>query len=209
MSSRFVTAGLIAIFAVASTGCPAKPEESKPRPRRFAGVKKTRVKKAAATFCEATYPAEGPGARGWSPPPERPVPGKAKQAPQAPGKPTWTWVNLWASWCGPCVKEMPLLGQWRDALVGEGIPVRLELWSVDEEESDLVGALDARSYPGQIRWLKSADDLDGLLASLGVESGSAIPIHALVDPAGKLRCVRVGAVGENAYGAVRTFLAGG
>jgi thiol-disulfide isomerase/thioredoxin len=120
----------------------------------------------------------------------------------------WTWINLWASWCGPCIKELPLLGRWRDTLGKEGLHVDVELWSVDATEQELSSALN-RKFPGEVKWLRSEEDLPALLESLGVDKGSAIPVHALVDAQGNLRCVRVGSIGEEAYGQVKAILAGG
>jgi thiol-disulfide isomerase/thioredoxin len=131
----------------------------------------------------------------------------AEVAARAPAR-GWTWVNLWASWCGPCVKELPLLKRWRESLAKDGVPVRFELWSVDATESELESAL-GYAFPGELRWVKDEAELPALLEGLGVDTGSAIPVHALVDPAGQLRCVRVGSIGEEAYGSVKAILAGG
>lgn len=186
--------------------CKEDAASSGPAPGRFAAVKSGGAAKAKASFCEATYPASGPGARRWSAPPERPLPVKrASEASAAAG--AWTWVNLWASWCGPCVEEMPLLDRWTETLGKEGIPVRIEAWSIDEEEAELRSALQRR-IPGEVRWLAGPEHLAPFLESLGVREDSAIPIHALVDPAGLIRCVRVGAVGGEAYGAIKAILAG-
>jgi len=198
---------LIAGLLVLSFGCKDQ-HEAEETPRRFEAVKRSTGARAASVFCEQSFPANGEGTRAWSPPAERPVPGQAR--PES-AKDAWTWVNLWASWCGPCVAEMPLLSRWRESLTADGVRLRFELWSVDEEASELNRAIAERksTFPGPVRWLESPDALPGLLSQMGVEAGSAIPILALVDPAGKLRCVRVGAVGEEGYGAVRTILTGG
>lgn len=196
---RFKTLALsIALFA-----CTKEPEG--PPPSRFQGVKSERATSAAQSFCEKTFPATGDGARKWSPPPERPVPGK-QGAEQGP-KDGWTWVNLWASWCGPCVKEMPLLGRWGTSLVRDGIPIRYEFWTIDEEQAELEKALQ-RTIPGQVRWLRNGTDLPAFLEGLGVAKDSAIPVHALVDPKGMVRCVRVGSVSEEAFGSIKTILQG-
>lgn len=194
------------VFALLLAAACKDDEPEKKGPGRFAAVKSEHSAAAADAFCEAHYPASGEGSRSFTAPPERPVPGRGLAAKE-PGE-GWTWVNLWASWCGPCLKEMPLLGRWGETLRKEGIPVRFEFWSIDESEDDLRGAL-SREIPGSVRWLRASGDLAPFLEELGVDKSSAIPVHALVDASGHLRCVRVGSVGEGAYGQVRALLAGG
>jgi hypothetical protein len=102
---------------------------------------------------------------------------------------------------------MPLLDRWHSSLTSEGSKLDVVLLSVDEREADLAGAL-SRKLPGEVRWLRSPDDLAPLLESLGVDKTAPIPIHALVDPDGFLRCVRVGSLREEAYGAVKALFLG-
>lgn len=197
MKRALITAALLGLL-----GCDEAAEQ--PPPKRFAAVKKSDPKAAARKFCERTFaPKEQP----WKAPPERDLPEAAKSDPN-PGDAGWTWVNLWASWCGPCVEEMPLLGKWKAALQKERLPLAVELWSIDEEAEALAGALSKRSYPGAVHWLRGPDDLPELLASLGLRTDTAIPVHGLVDPAGDLRCVRVGKVGEANYAAIKSILSG-
>ena len=203
--------GAVLVVTVALTLLSACEEEqpSAPLPGRFAAVKKDdgAVKSASKTFCEQSYPKEGEGARAFVTPPERPVP--VKLAPPGSGTKGWRWVNLWATWCRPCTEEMPLLGRWRDTLVKDGIDLSLELWSIDEDEAALKDWLATKSMPGAVRWLKDDEALGPALESFGVDKNSAIPIHLFVDADDKIRCVRVGAVHEGDFGAVKTILTGG
>jgi hypothetical protein len=103
---------------------------------------------------------------------------------------------------------MGLLARWRDGFARDGLGVGFELVSIDEDpaaERELV-AWGARGLPGPIRWLRSEDDLAPLLDSLGVARDAMIPVHALVDASGWVRCVRVGAIHEQDYAAVRSVL---
>ena len=47
-------------------------------------------------------------------------------------------VDFWATWCKPCVEEMPRLAKWREKLGAAGKRYELSFISVDEDEADLV-----------------------------------------------------------------------
>jgi thiol-disulfide isomerase/thioredoxin len=187
-------------------GCEEKKPEG-PAPSRFAAAKKESggISKAAAAFCERQWPV-GEGARRFNEPPERPIPG-APSSP-APRDGGWRWVNVWATWCGPCVEEMGLLGKWKNTLTQDGVPLELELWSIDEDQEKLQAWLKKTPMPGRVRWLRSEADLPAMLEGLGADRMSAIPVHAFVDRAGNLRCLRVGSVHDEDYGAVKALLTG-
>lgn len=199
---RHLTIGLL--LAAALSACESKPAPS--TSGRFNGVKTSPVKvdEAARKFCDTLLPAAGPDAKRFTEPPTKPIPGYRE--PESQPK-AWRWINLWATWCGPCVEEMPLINRWKNALAAEGAPIDLELLSVDEDEATLVRWL-KRPMPGRVRWLEDAAKLDAYLQTLGLDSTSAIPIHALVDPDGALRCVRVGAIREQEFGSVRALITG-
>lgn len=195
--------GLLLGCALVTAGC----EESAPAgpaPKRFAAVKTSANRdKASKIFCERSYAS---GTKPWVAPPSRPVPAGAKSVAVEKG---WRWINFWASWCGPCVEEFPLLSRWEKALSADGKALSFELWSIDEEQEPFEKALAqhrSRFPPAEMHWLRSGDDLEGLFASLGIGADSAIPVHALVDPAGDLRCVRVGSVSEGDYGSIKALV---
>jgi thiol-disulfide isomerase/thioredoxin len=197
------------LFSV--VGCEASPAADEPKPSRFnAATKKNGPSdKAARSFCEQTF-AGGEGGVAWKAPAEKALP-----APQTVTRPAsksagWTWVNLWATWCRPCVEELALLDRWQTALEKDGLPIAVELWSVDDGEADLAGWLKKHPMPGTVKWLKGgAADLPAVLGTMQVPANSPIPVHALVDGNGKLRCVRVGAVHDEDYAAIKAIIAGG
>jgi thiol-disulfide isomerase/thioredoxin len=190
--------------------CSDAPKSDAPAPSRFASVKKEASTKAATAFCEKQWPGSSSeqGAKKYIEIPEKAVPGAPTNATAGAPKGSWKWVNLWATWCLPCVEEMGLLAKWKNSLEKDGVPIDLELWSVDEEEAKLTEYLKKHSMPGRVRWLRAQDDLPQVLESLGADRMSAIPVHALVDGSGNLRCLRVGSVHDEDYGAVKTMLSG-
>jgi thiol-disulfide isomerase/thioredoxin len=200
--------------ALLLVGCgDSKKGPLKASPGRSAAVKpkkKTGPVNDTGGFCEQSFPASGAGAVTFQWPPLRALPG-AKAAAQPTPTPRWRWVNLWATWCKPCMEEMGLLARWNAALEKEGAGIALELLSIDavEDEAKLGERLARGGLPGVVHWLRGQEDFGPLLDQLGVSRNAAIPIHALVDPKGQLRCVRVGAIGARDYAAVKSILSGG
>ena len=126
--------------------------------------------------------------------------------PEAPG---YRWINVWATWCPPCVEELPLLGRFRDQLSREGSPIALSLLSVDQTVEAV--SKFAGSHPevkGTLQ-IKDAAALEAWLPKIGLDSGATLPIHLFVDPQGKVRCARTGALRESDLPLVKKLVAGG
>jgi cytochrome c biogenesis protein CcmG/thiol:disulfide interchange protein DsbE len=101
---------------------------------------------------------------------------------RAPGVPTV--VNLWASWCGPCRDELPLMQQLSDAAGGRVAVVGLV--SKDGVDQATSFAADAgATFP-------SAFDGDGeLMTQLGL---NALPYTYFLDAHGAITYTQVGPV---------------
>jgi thiol-disulfide isomerase/thioredoxin len=184
------------VLGLVLMGCEEK--TSGPTPSRFASVKKN-TQASTTAFCDKSYAS---GSKRYVPAPERPF------GDGAPKKSTgWTWLNVWATWCKPCVEEMGMLTRWHEAFTRENVPVTFELLSVDESSAQpQLEMWREKNLPGSIRWLRSEEDFGPFLDSLGVDRNAAIPIHVLIDLKGMVRCVRVGAIHEENYGAARQVI---
>ena len=122
---------------------------------------------------------------------------------------SWRWLNVWATWCKPCIDEMPLLGAWQKQLTGEGLKVELVFLSADETDQEV--AEFRKKYPQTPESLRidKPDALPVWLGAIGVGENAPIPVHVLVDPANKMRCVRAGQVKESDLPAIRALLKSG
>lgn len=80
-------------------------------------------------------------------------------------KGTLVWVNLWAAWCEPCKKELPILHKFRKDLKAEGISIELAFVSVDDDERQLKKLLDAPGSDGIKRtfWLTEGAEREAFL----------------------------------------------
>ncbi len=89
----------------------------------------------------------------------------------------WRLVNFWATWCAPCVEELPTLDRLQAALGGERFAVTLvSLDSMPREK--VVAAL--RGYG-----VSRLDTLlDKTLAAMGALAIAGLPTTLLLDPAG-------------------------
>lgn len=180
LSTLIVAAGL-----ALAAGC-GKSEPGQPPPSRTEGAK-VAVAQGASTeaFCDV-HAGDADGAVfHW------PELAAGSTAPaDAHG---WRWINVWATWCKPCIAEMPRLAAWRDQLARAGKPVDMTFLSIDDSDSEVAAfRRDHPDAPPSIR-VAGNDQRTAWLRSLHVSDG-AIPIHLFVSPAHRLRCARGGEV---------------
>ena len=130
----------------------------------------------------------------------------ALRGPEKPATGGHRWINVWATWCPPGVQELPLLGRFRDSLRKAGVSIDLILLSVDQTpeavEAFRAGHPEVR---GSLQ-IKDATALEAWLGKVGLDSGATLPIHLFVDPRGKVRCARTGALRESDLEAVKKLL---
>lgn len=120
----------------------------------------------------------------------------------------WRWVNVWATWCPPCIEELPLITRFQKDLSAGGVAISLELLSVDMS-TELVQKF-SEAHPEVKQSLRVTDPstLEPWLVSLGLDAGATLPVHLFVDPANKVRCARTGALREADLPLIKKLLAG-
>ncbi len=116
----------------------------------------------------------------------------------------WRWVNVWATYCKPCIEEMPRLVKWQQKL---GVDVQFV--SVDADEADMAAFRKLHpDTPPSVRLAKAETQQDAWLTQLGLDAGAPIPVHIFVDSSNRVRCIRAGGVREQDYPMVEALLAG-
>ena len=88
-------------------------------------------------------------------------------------------MNLWATWCAPCLAELPSLDRLHRALSRDGLVVLAV--SVDERSSDVAGFAKARGLA-----LEVLRDPAGAVAARALHV-DAYPTTFVIDAAGRLR----------------------
>jgi thiol-disulfide isomerase/thioredoxin len=164
----------------------AASETAEPRPGRVDAVLTRSNKKSWSDVCDVA--------------PSTPSPLRWPQLDSTVPAQTDTkyrWVNVWASWCKPCVEELPLLTQtlkqWRE----HAQPVALTLLSVDADAASAQQFLASKpGLPTSVR-LQDAATAPSWLSELGLGAGTSIPIHLVLDAQDKLLCVRAGSIASH------------
>lgn len=106
-----------------------------------------------------------------------------------------TLVNVWASWCGPCRQEFPMLTALRSNLAPQGIPIVFV--SVDEAEAYGVALEFATQFGEQPPLLVAERPLGPFKAALNPNWPGMLPATFLFDGEGNLRYFWGGPVYEN------------
>ncbi len=116
------------------------------------------------------------------------------------------WLNLWATWCKPCVEELPMIARWRDELAKLGTPVQVHFVSVDATP-ELIKTF-REQHPGLPGTERIADPatLTSYVQALGLDASAGLPVHAFTGADGRVRCVRTGAVLESHFDAIAQLL---
>jgi thiol-disulfide isomerase/thioredoxin len=185
---------LLAVLA----GCPAKTREPPPT-SRYEAVKAAAA--PASRWCDTS----GPGPRLTLPPLAPPPAGRAQPTLLAGRR---TWLNLWATWCQPCLREIPLLLKWQGDLRKDGVDVDVLLLSLDDDaptlDKFLAGRQDLRA--AKIGRIASQSDYEQWLKGFVKDPSVPIPIHLLGSSDGGLACVRNGSLREGDYPAAKAAL---
>jgi thiol-disulfide isomerase/thioredoxin len=134
-----------------------------------------------------------------------PVDGSGKPADMAPYRGKVLLVNLWATWCAPCIKELPSLGTLQQELGGDQFQV--VTIAVDERDLAKIEPFLAQHGAGNLPVLIDRDrTLEKVLQV------SALPTSLLVDREGKVKAMVAGDACWNrgtALAAVKAFIADG
>ena len=103
-------------------------------------------------------------------------------------------LHVWASWCAPCVHELPLVATLLREARARGIEVRS--LSLDEPSeratARMVRVLDERGGEAIDRTILRLDDPDAVVAQVDPGWAGEIPAFFIYDRAGKLRRSHVG-----------------
>lgn len=129
----------------------------------------------------------------------------ASPAPELPlGNGKWTWINLWAGWCEPCLKEIPILKSWEKKLASR---MRVVFVSIDDDARKAQRFLKSQPNDG----VRSSFHLPELapreawMSALG-STRARLPVQILVDPAGDVRCVADGAIVDKDFAEIEKLV---
>lgn len=128
--------------------------------------------------------------------------GEALALAETGGRPVL--LNLWATWCAPCVVEMPLLDKLGEDLAGE-----LRVVTISEDMNGaaaVVPFFEASDLPNLPRWMDPGNEL-----AFAFGGGAVLPLSVLYDAEGREVWRVIGAydwASEDARAAVREGLEG-
>jgi thiol-disulfide isomerase/thioredoxin len=189
-----ITVRSILVFgSLAGSACADPAGSAKADPGRVAAVERTETKVDATQLCDVD--AGESRTRAFVYPDVEPK-GAAGRV---------RWINVWATWCRPCIEELPLITSWQSKLHDDGAVVVLELVAADESAAVQSYAKAHPEAQGSLQ-MRDPEALKPWLQSLGLDDSAGLPIHLFVDGRDRLRCARLGGIGDDDYDAVLAML---
>lgn len=92
----------------------------------------------------------------------------------------WLLLNLWATWCAPCVAELPTLEQFATTQAFPNLAVAAVSLDVNKTSGEIGAFLKQRKIGPFAAYQDSTHAMETALRSIG------LPMTYLVDPAGKI-----------------------
>ena len=186
--TRVVRRALLAMLCFVSVACDEDASSSGAAPEaRVNAVMASRKQTSFADLCDVA-PSPSANARfAW--------PALKEATPAAPKR--LRWVNVWATWCKPCTEELPLLARTMDTWKKQGHDVELSLISVDADSDAAKRFVGEQAGVPASLHIADASQATTWLTSTGLPSGSAIPVHLVVDQNERILCARTGGVTED------------
>jgi len=162
--------------------------------------------KPARKLCEGQLDKEGKAL------PKKPIFARAASGAPEPeavvpsGGGKWTWLNFWAAWCVPCKEEIPRLLGWEKQLSSK---LRVAFVSLDDDQRQLEQFLNSQPAAGlrSTLWLREGKEREDWLLAAGQNQDPELPLHLLIDPAGKVRCAVQGAVEDSDFQSLQALVA--
>jgi len=101
----------------------------------------------------------------------------------AKAKGNWIFLHFWASWCGPCKKEMPTIQKLADAMQGEKFKIIMVNTAEDEDTVfEFLSTIDVE--------INTLMDVDGLVTEVWKPRG--LPTTFLINPKGEVKYQAIG-----------------
>lgn len=90
-------------------------------------------------------------------------------------------INFWATWCGPCVKELPHFEKVRKQYLSKGVNFTLvSLDFADKFESAVIPFVKKKNLKSTV-WLLDNTDYNSWIDKIDPEWGGEIPVTLLVN----------------------------
>ena len=101
-------------------------------------------------------------------------------------------VNFWATWCAPCVKEIPELMKLEEKYKTRGLKLIAVSMDEPEELESNVRPFVKKRFPGFISYLCKESDHDKFASVIDPTWNEIMPTNFLIDHTGKLRATLTG-----------------